>query len=103
MRTSEIVRAVLDGRADAGIARTPVSAEGVRLRTVRLARQGVLVPAGHPLARGAEVWPRWPNPILMHPRAATPPTTTSFSPCSAERGSSQSSSRALSCSIRPSG
>jgi LysR family transcriptional regulator, benzoate and cis,cis-muconate-responsive activator of ben and cat genes len=72
--TPEIVRAVLDGRADVGVARTPVPAEGARLRTVRLERQGVLVPADHPLARGPEVELAAvaEHPILVHPRAANP-------------------------------
>jgi DNA-binding transcriptional LysR family regulator len=72
--TAEIVRAVLDRRADIGVARTPVPADGVRLRLVRLERQGVLVPAGHSLARGPEVELSAvaEHPILMHPRAANP-------------------------------
>jgi DNA-binding transcriptional LysR family regulator len=72
--TAEIVRAVLDRRADIGVARTPVPADGVRLRLVRLERQGVLVPAGHGLARGPEVELSAvaEHPILVHPRAANP-------------------------------
>jgi DNA-binding transcriptional LysR family regulator len=72
--TPEIGRAVRDGRADVGVARTPAPAEGVRLRTVRLERQGVLVAAGHPLADRAEVELTGvaEHPILMHPRAANP-------------------------------
>jgi LysR family transcriptional regulator, benzoate and cis,cis-muconate-responsive activator of ben and cat genes len=72
--TPEVVRAVLERRADVGAARTPAAADGVRLRTIRLERQGVLVPAGHPLARGAEVAlvSVGEHPILMYPRAANP-------------------------------
>lgn len=74
MRTPEIVRAVLDGRADVGVARTPNPADGVRLRTVRLERQGVLVPAGHVLASSSEVElsALAEHPILVHRRAANP-------------------------------
>jgi DNA-binding transcriptional LysR family regulator len=74
MPTPEIVRAVLDGRADVGIARTPLPADGVRLRLVRLERQGVLVPAGHALARDPEVelGTVAEHPILVHPRGANP-------------------------------
>jgi DNA-binding transcriptional LysR family regulator len=72
--TPEIVRAVLDGRVDVGVARTPVPADGVRLRTVRVERQGVLVPADHPLASRPEVdlAAVAEHPVLMHPRAANP-------------------------------
>jgi LysR family transcriptional regulator, benzoate and cis,cis-muconate-responsive activator of ben and cat genes len=72
--TPEIVLAVLDGRADVGVARTPEPADGVRLRTVRVERQGVLVPADHPLASGPEVELAAvaEHPILVHPRAANP-------------------------------
>jgi DNA-binding transcriptional LysR family regulator len=72
--TPEIVRAVLDGRADVGVARMPLPADGVRLRTVRVERQGVLVPADHPLANRPEVELAAvaEHPILVHPRAANP-------------------------------
>jgi DNA-binding transcriptional LysR family regulator len=72
--TPEVVRAVLDGRVGVGVARTPTPIEGVRLRMVRLERQGVLVPAGHPLAAHAEVELSGvaEHPILAHPRAANP-------------------------------
>jgi LysR family transcriptional regulator, benzoate and cis,cis-muconate-responsive activator of ben and cat genes len=72
--TAAIVRAVLDRRADIGVARTPLPADGVRLRLVRLERQGVLVPAGHRLARGPEVELSAvaEHSILVHPRAANP-------------------------------
>jgi LysR family transcriptional regulator, benzoate and cis,cis-muconate-responsive activator of ben and cat genes len=72
--TPEVVRAVMERRADVGIARTPVATHGVRLRTLRIERQGVLVPPGHPLARDAEVAVASlaEHPILMYPRAANP-------------------------------
>jgi DNA-binding transcriptional LysR family regulator len=72
--TPQVVRAVVDGRADHGVARTPTPSEGVRLRTVRLERRGVLVPAGHPLAADAEVELSAvaEYPILAHPRSANP-------------------------------
>jgi DNA-binding transcriptional LysR family regulator len=72
--SSMVVRAVLDGRVDVGIARTPVATAGVRLRTVRHERQGVLVPSDHPLAARAEVdlASVADYPILMHARADNP-------------------------------
>jgi DNA-binding transcriptional LysR family regulator len=72
--SAEIVRAVLEGQVEVGVARTPATAAGVRVRTVRQERQGVLVPAGHPLAALAEVELAAvaEHPILMHPRAANP-------------------------------
>src|SRR4051794_18163068 len=74
LSTPEVVRAVRDGRVDVGVARTPAAAEGVRLRTVRRERLGVLVPAGHPLAERDDVSVAAvaEHPILMHPRAANP-------------------------------
>jgi DNA-binding transcriptional LysR family regulator len=72
--TPDIVRAVRDGRVDVGVARTPQTAEGVRLRTVRLERLGALVPADHSLARRREVdlAAVAEHPILTHPRSANP-------------------------------
>ncbi len=72
--TPEVVRAVLDGRADVGVARTPVPAAGVRLRTVRVERQGVLVPADHPLASRPEVELAAvvEHPVLVHARKSNP-------------------------------
>jgi LysR family transcriptional regulator, benzoate and cis,cis-muconate-responsive activator of ben and cat genes len=72
--TPEVVRAVLAGRADVGVARTAAPADGVRLRTVRVERQGVLVPADHPLASRSEVELAAvaEHSILAHPRDANP-------------------------------
>lgn len=72
--TPQVVRAVADGRADAGVARTPVLVDGVRARTVRVERQGVLVRADDPLADAEEVTlaEAAARPILAHPRAANP-------------------------------
>jgi len=72
--TADVVRAVLDGRVQAGVARMPAAAEGVRMRTVRLERQGVLVAVDHPLAAAAELdlAAIVEHPILIHPRAANP-------------------------------
>lgn len=74
MPTLDIVPAVRDGRADVGVARTPPAASGVRLRTVRLDRQGVLVGDSHPFAELSEVdlASVAEHPISMHPRAANP-------------------------------
>jgi DNA-binding transcriptional LysR family regulator len=55
LATSEIVGAVVAGKVDAGIARAPLETAGVRLRLIRRERQGVLVPASHPLAGCSEV------------------------------------------------
>jgi DNA-binding transcriptional LysR family regulator len=72
--TPDIVRAVRDGRADVGVARTPQAGEDIRLRTVRLESLGALVPADHPLAarREVELAAVAEHPILMHPRSANP-------------------------------
>jgi LysR family transcriptional regulator, benzoate and cis,cis-muconate-responsive activator of ben and cat genes len=74
MPSAQIVRAVLDGVVDVGIARTPITIAGIRLRTIRRERQGVLVADGHPLAAHTEVQlaAAAEYPILMHDRAANP-------------------------------
>ena len=75
LRTPDITRAVLEGRADVGIARTPEPAEGLRVRPLRLERRGILVAAGHPLAGAAPVVDPAgiaPFPVLAHPREANP-------------------------------
>ena len=72
--TPEVVRAVADGRDDAGVARMPAVVDGVRARTVRVERQGVLLTAADPLADHAEVAlaQAGARPILVHPRGANP-------------------------------
>lgn len=72
--TPKIVRGVQDRRVDVGVARNPSPAEGVRVRSVRLDREGVLVAAGHPLAElaEAELAAVARYPIALHPRAANP-------------------------------
>lgn len=72
--TPAIVRAIRDRRADAGLARAPAPAEGVRLLTVRRDRLGVLVRVDHPLADLAEVTlgAVAEHPVAIHPRSANP-------------------------------
>jgi DNA-binding transcriptional LysR family regulator len=74
MASAEIVRAVLDGRAEVGVARTPEAVEGIRLRTLRLEPQGALVHEGHPLAGRTEIdlLALGDYPVLIHRRAANP-------------------------------
>ncbi|WP_433333327.1 LysR family transcriptional regulator [Spirillospora sp. CA-294931] len=74
MGTPAVTDAVLSGRADLGIARTPEPTGGVRLRTVRSERQGILVSAEHPLAGRAvaETADLAAYPVTMHPREANP-------------------------------
>lgn len=75
LRTPDIGRAVLEGRADVGIARTPEPAEGVRVRPLRWERRGILVASGHPLAAAAPVVDPAAIaafPVLAHPREANP-------------------------------
>ncbi|MDN5913990.1 MAG: LysR family transcriptional regulator [Pseudonocardia sp.] len=72
--TPSILRAIQDRRADAGLARAPAPAEGVRLQTVRRDRLGVLVRIDHPLAELAEVTLTAvaEHPVAIHPRTANP-------------------------------
>jgi DNA-binding transcriptional LysR family regulator len=72
--TPQVVAAVRDGGADVGVARAPAAGDGVRVRTVRVERRGLLVRAGDPLAERAEVSlaEAAARPILMHPRATNP-------------------------------
>lgn len=74
LSSPEIVQAVLDGRIDVGIARTPLTPAGTRARTVRQERQGLLVPSDHPLAAHdeLELAAVAEYPILMHHRSANP-------------------------------
>lgn len=72
--TPQVLLAVRDGHADAGIARAPSPMEGVRLEPLRHDREGVLVSAGHPLAGSAtvELATVAQYPVVLHPRAANP-------------------------------
>jgi DNA-binding transcriptional LysR family regulator len=72
--SSRVVQTVIEGGADVGIARTPVAAAGIRLRTIRNEAQGLLVPTGHPLAARAEVELAEvaAYPLLMHEREVNP-------------------------------
>jgi LysR family transcriptional regulator, benzoate and cis,cis-muconate-responsive activator of ben and cat genes len=74
--TPGIARAVLDGRADAGVARMPRPEAGVRLVPLRHERRGLMVAADHPLAArgdaGAGVADIVRYPVLVHPREANP-------------------------------
>jgi DNA-binding transcriptional LysR family regulator len=103
--TPEIVRAALDGRVDVGVARTPVPADGVRLRTVRVERQGMLVPADNPLASGPEVELAAvaEHPILVHPRESNPAHHDLLLELFRSAGSNRGWSSAQSHSIRRSG
>lgn len=72
--TSQVLSAVRDGHADAGIARAPSPAEGVRLQPLRHDREGILVSADHPLAEhgAVELATVADYPLVLHPRAANP-------------------------------
>jgi DNA-binding transcriptional LysR family regulator len=72
--TPRVVAAVQDGAADAGVARTPALADGVRLLTIRRDPEGILVGAGHPLAgrRTVTLHDIAGHPVVLHPRAANP-------------------------------
>ncbi|MCP3821646.1 LysR family transcriptional regulator [Streptomyces sp. A3M-1-3] len=77
LSTPGIAQAVLDGRADAGVARTPEPVPGVRLRQVRQERRGVLVSADHPLVtpagtEGTDLAAVAGFPVLVHAREANP-------------------------------
>jgi hypothetical protein len=71
MDTPAVLRAVADGRVDVGLVR---STEDVRLRTIRLERQGVVLHASHPLGARTAVTlaDLAAHPILMHRRDANP-------------------------------
>ncbi|MFE0105802.1 LysR substrate-binding domain-containing protein [Streptomyces sp. NPDC059009] len=73
-RTPDIAHAVLAGSADVGVARSAVAVPGVRLRSLRAERRGVLVSDGHPLAGAAEVGVAEVAefPVLVHSREANP-------------------------------
>jgi DNA-binding transcriptional LysR family regulator len=74
MDTPAVLRAVVDGRVDVGLVRSAETTEDVRLRTIRLEPQGVLLHASHPLGAQAAVTlaELAAHPILMHRREANP-------------------------------
>lgn len=77
LSTPDIAHAVLDGRADAGVARAAEPVPGVRLRPVRRERRGVLVSREHPLAAtpdgcGVTLAAVARFPVLVHAREANP-------------------------------
>ncbi|UUT36687.1 LysR substrate-binding domain-containing protein [Microbacterium elymi] len=69
-----VLRAVRDGRADAGIARSPAPLDGVQLSPLRHDKLGVLVAADHPLATrtAIELADVADHPVVLHPRDANP-------------------------------
>lgn len=70
----QVLVAVRDGHADAGIARAPAPMDGVRLRRLRQDVEGVLVAAGHPLARldAVDLRAVADHPVTLHPRSDNP-------------------------------
>lgn len=72
--TPQVLAAVRDGRADAGIARTPEPMDGVHLRPLRHDSEGVLLAAGHPLAgaQRVDLQAVAAYPVVLHPRPANP-------------------------------
>ena len=72
--TPQILLAVRDGRADAGVARAPAARDGVRIRPLRTDAEGVLAAAAHPLAGRETVHLRdvAEHPVVLHPRSANP-------------------------------
>jgi DNA-binding transcriptional LysR family regulator len=74
MAAGEIIEGVAAGAIDVGIVRCPPQAEGVESRPLRLERQGVLVPQGHPLAQRPEagLGELRGERVLLHPREANP-------------------------------
>lgn len=74
MPTSQILRAVKDGHADVGVARTPERQAGVRLVPLRRDPAGILVAASHPLAAADTVALRRvaEHPVELGPRVANP-------------------------------
>lgn len=72
--TPAVLLAVRDGRADAGITRSPAPLDGVRLSPLRRDELGVLVAADHPLATrtAVDLGEVAEYPVLLHPREANP-------------------------------
>ncbi|WP_405577984.1 LysR family transcriptional regulator [Streptomyces sp. NBC_01190] len=74
--TPAIAAAVREARADAGIARAPEAAPGVRMLPLRSERYGVLMAATHPLVSHAPgpvpLAAVADHPLAVHPRDANP-------------------------------
>ncbi|WP_424217502.1 LysR substrate-binding domain-containing protein (plasmid) [Streptomyces sp. BI20] len=72
--TPDIAHAVLEGRADVGVARSPERVPGLSLPVLRRERRGILVAAGHPLAGRTGVTPAEvaAYPVALHAREANP-------------------------------
>jgi DNA-binding transcriptional LysR family regulator len=72
--TPQVLLAVRDGRADAGVARVPAPLDGIRIRPLRRDDEGVLVAATHLLAERETVELRdaADHPVVLHPRSANP-------------------------------
>jgi LysR family transcriptional regulator, benzoate and cis,cis-muconate-responsive activator of ben and cat genes len=74
MGSPEVLRAVAGGRLDVGLVRSAEATAGVRLRTVRVERQGALLHASHALSERSVLTLEdvAEHPILMHRRTANP-------------------------------
>lgn len=72
--TPQVLFAVRDGRADAGVARAPAPLDGIRIRPLRSDDEGVLVAATHLLAEheSVELRDAADHPVVLHPRSANP-------------------------------
>lgn len=72
--TPQVLLAVRDGRADAGVARAPAPKSGVRITPVRNDAVGVLAATDHVLANrdAADLRDVADHPVVLHPRAANP-------------------------------
>ena len=75
LSSPQVLLAVRDGRADAGLARAPAPVAGIRLRPLREDRIGVVTSSDHPLTRHgtADLATAAEFPVVIHPRAANPP------------------------------
>ncbi len=74
LTTPQVLLAVRDGRADAGVARALAPLDGIRIRPLRRDDEGVLVAATHLLAERETVELRdvAGHPVVLHPRSANP-------------------------------
>ncbi|KUJ66812.1 hypothetical protein ACZ90_32785 [Streptomyces albus subsp. albus] len=74
LSTADIVSGVADGTLDAGLVRCPPPLPELVRTLFRLEHQGVLMPAGHPLAERSQVpvTDLADETLLVHPREANP-------------------------------